>query len=100
MPKTATIRLGETDYRIRSLNIGEIEELGVLLDQTPKARQPFAIVRQALAVAEPPVDAEAFKRLDATLRQVQTAVGVIMELSGLSKADGRSAQPGEAPAAA
>lgn len=88
--KTAIIRLGEADYTIRRFNLGELEELAALIQETPRHRTSFAIVRLALATAEPAVtDANA---IDVEGDQITVAITTIMELSGL-----RSAKPGEVP---
>lgn len=90
MPKTATIRLGETDYIVRAFNVGELEQVLELSDTLSRAKMPFAILRLALRVAVPPVASET---LDATPIQIGIAVDTILELSGLKSADPLSEKP-------
>lgn len=89
--KTVTVMLGETEYKLHALTVGEIEEIADIMGgDLNKARVPFAILRIAMRRADPLC--EDVNSLVATPKQIGEAVGAVMSASGLE-------QSGEAPPA-
>ncbi len=88
--KTAKVVLGGDEYEVHKLNVGELEEVVDILENTAKARVPFAILRIALKRATPAVpDAGA---IEAEPAEVRDAVVAILALSGMTPT---IAAPGE-----
>jgi hypothetical protein len=87
VPKTATIRLGETDYEIRQFKIGELEKIMQTFQDEPPVKVPFAVLRLAMS-ASAKIDVN---DLTASAEQIGAAFLAIMGLNGL-----KGAKPGEA----
>lgn len=80
--KTVTVMLGETEYKLHPLTVGEIEQIADIMGgDLSRARVPFAILRIAMARAEPPC--EDVNALVATPKQIGDAVAAVMSASGL-----------------
>ena len=88
MPKTATIRLGDEDYVIHPFNLGELEEVALLMEG-PSGKVPFGLLRIALRRGSPPSTPN---EIEATTEQVRVACDVILQLAGLG-ATGSPPQP-------
>jgi hypothetical protein len=96
MPKTVEVELGETKYQVPRLNIDQLERVTDLF-QSGQAKTGFGVLRIACERAEPKI--AKFEDLDPTTDQIAAAVGAVLVLSGMKKAEGASAGE-EKPAAA
>lgn len=95
MARTAKITLGEQEYTIRAFNLGELEEIGELIETASdrKGKVSFEIIKMALRRADPKVDDAG--TIEATMDQVSEAATAILELAGLKT---RDQAPGDPPA--
>ena len=86
------IKLGETEYDVPKMNIGQLEEVTVALD-LPAIKRPFAILRIAFARSTPKVDVNS---VEATNAQIAAAITEILSAAGFAKAvDPNAAAPGQ-----
>lgn len=96
-----TVTLGDENFTVHPLNLGEIEELIDLIDIMGRgsARERFAATREILRVAlshdNPSLTSDQMKAIVATPRQVTAAVNAVLEVSGF-----RTSPTGEAEAGA
>lgn len=89
-----TVTLGDTEFTVPPLNIGQLEQVTEALTGPP-VRATFAILRIALTRATPLV---APQTIEATRDQVAAAVDAILKNSGF-KAEPKADDPnGEPPA--
>ena len=106
MAKTIKITLGEDEYEIPRLNIGQAEDLGAMWDHVDDSGAPLdaegkplrgsALVKHILeaakivfARARPPI--ADVRELECSVADVQAAMNAIMTFSRLTK----QAEPGE-----
>lgn len=94
MSKIAVIRLGEVDFTVRPLTIGQLSRLFSNGAQSTLAPDfPFRLLCVTLERAEPrPAKPE---DIEATPEQIRQAVTHILEISGMKPASGEA--PAEAP---
>lgn len=81
--KTAKITLGEREYEIRALNIGELERVTELFDEGVDPRKAaFSILRIGMERAVPQPEG-GINAIEATSREIASAVEAIMRISGM-----------------
>ena len=87
MAKTAKITLGGTDYVLQPFTLDDLEEVGEIIGNGSKVNgaTTIKILKIALRNAEPtPINVG---KVPGTLKEVNAAVPVILELAGLEPAE-------------
>ncbi len=87
MARSATIKLDDTEYKVFSFDLGQIERftdaIGTGDGAIPKERLGLFILGMALENADPPVPDS--KKVRASADDVMAAVPIILKLAGLQQ---------------
>jgi hypothetical protein len=80
--RNTTVSLGETNYAVPHLNLGEIEEIGeVFENQTAGLKRAYALLEIILRRASPAV--ENVRMIEASPEELGVAINKALQFSGL-----------------
>ncbi len=85
MARTATVVLDDKSYTVHAFNIGELEQITEAMSGPSTGKVAFTILALALKRATPSVNDEDFRNLEPTSTEIQDAVKIIMQLSGMEE---------------
>ena len=98
MAKSINVSLGGTGYKVPMLDIGQLEEVGEILEkESSPIKRTFAVLRVAMRRSDPSVPDVG--TLEADGREVKAAVEQVLELSGLIERKAPAIPNSEAPSA-
>jgi hypothetical protein len=98
--KSISITLGEHQFAVPKLNIGQIERVGDMFADLPGGKVPYAVLKLALERADPPKKPDEVEALECRLDEIGKAVDAILVFSGFKEAAGPNAAAPEAPGTA
>lgn len=95
--RIAQITLGGVEYTIHAFNIGELERVTDIVSAAGSApgKVPFAILRIALARAEPKI--ESVDSIEATPEEIASAMSEVLKLAGLQQPTANPPAPADQP---
>jgi hypothetical protein len=94
MSKTIVVKLGDTEYSVPKLNIGQLREVQKIILNDDRTVVGFAILGVALRRADPKV--EDIDTVEADVDDISKAVSEILIFAGLKKDDPTPNLPGPA----